>query len=149
MQCPNEKCRNDEAYWYQLQIRSADEPMTAFYKVSNRSCNMCYRGCVLMFNGVRNAQGSGENDTAVCICIYGRLGASIAFDSYHLGTPHRVHVSIKICHGKHLILLDAGAKYGPIMQEAVGPSATRSRRPPRFRRHSPSARSRPRPWFSA
>lgn len=31
--CPNEKCRNDEAYWYQLQIRSADEPMTAFYKV--------------------------------------------------------------------------------------------------------------------
>jgi len=34
VQCPNEKCRNDEAYWYQLQIRSADEPMTAFYKVS-------------------------------------------------------------------------------------------------------------------
>jgi hypothetical protein len=33
VQCPNEKCRNDEAYWYQLQIRSADEPMTAFYKV--------------------------------------------------------------------------------------------------------------------
>lgn len=34
VQCPNEKCRNHEAYWYQLQIRSADEPMTAFYKVS-------------------------------------------------------------------------------------------------------------------
>lgn len=33
VQCPNEKCRNDKAYWYQLQIRSADEPMTAFYKV--------------------------------------------------------------------------------------------------------------------
>jgi DNA-directed RNA polymerase III subunit RPC11 len=33
VQCPNEKCRNDRAYWYQLQIRSADEPMTAFYKV--------------------------------------------------------------------------------------------------------------------
>jgi DNA-directed RNA polymerase subunit M/transcription elongation factor TFIIS len=33
VQCPNEKCRNHEAYWYQLQIRSADEPMTAFYKV--------------------------------------------------------------------------------------------------------------------
>ncbi|PZD00241.1 RPB9, DNA-directed RNA polymerase, subunit MTranscription elongation factor TFIIS [Pyrenophora tritici-repentis] len=32
VQCPNEKCRNHEAYWYQLQIRSADEPMTAFYK---------------------------------------------------------------------------------------------------------------------
>jgi DNA-directed RNA polymerase III subunit RPC11 len=37
VQCPNEKCRNDEAYWYQLQIRSADEPMTAFYKVSTGS----------------------------------------------------------------------------------------------------------------
>lgn len=36
VQCPNEKCRNDRAYWYQLQIRSADEPMTAFYK-----CTKC------------------------------------------------------------------------------------------------------------
>jgi DNA-directed RNA polymerase III subunit RPC11 len=42
VQCPNEKCRNDEAYWYQLQIRSADEPMTAFYKVSDRSFNLGY-----------------------------------------------------------------------------------------------------------
>lgn len=32
-QCPVEKCRNDEAYWFALQIRSADEPMTNFYKV--------------------------------------------------------------------------------------------------------------------
>ncbi|KAF2114429.1 hypothetical protein BDV96DRAFT_96852 [Lophiotrema nucula] len=36
VQCTNEKCRNDTAYWYQLQIRSADEPMTAFYK-----CTQC------------------------------------------------------------------------------------------------------------
>ncbi|KAF2680303.1 hypothetical protein K458DRAFT_407331 [Lentithecium fluviatile CBS 122367] len=36
VQCPNEKCRNDEAYWYALQIRSADEPMTNFYK-----CTKC------------------------------------------------------------------------------------------------------------
>ncbi|KAF2656217.1 DNA-directed RNA polymeras-like protein III subunit RPC10 [Lophiostoma macrostomum CBS 122681] len=36
VQCPNDKCRNDKAYWYQLQIRSADEPMTAFYK-----CTKC------------------------------------------------------------------------------------------------------------
>ncbi|KAL5395331.1 hypothetical protein PMIN03_003721 [Paraphaeosphaeria minitans] len=36
VQCPNDKCRNFEAYWYQLQIRSADEPMTAFYK-----CTKC------------------------------------------------------------------------------------------------------------
>lgn len=33
MQCPNEKCEGSEAYFYQLQIRSADEPMTSFFRV--------------------------------------------------------------------------------------------------------------------
>ena len=33
VQCPNERCNNNEAFFYLLQIRSADEPMTAFYKV--------------------------------------------------------------------------------------------------------------------
>lgn len=28
-------CGNDKAYFYQLQIRSADEPMTSFYKCTN------------------------------------------------------------------------------------------------------------------
>ncbi|EJD01796.1 uncharacterized protein FOMMEDRAFT_20569 [Fomitiporia mediterranea MF3/22] len=32
--CP--KCDNDRAYFYQLQIRSADEPMTTFYR-----CTTC------------------------------------------------------------------------------------------------------------
>jgi DNA-directed RNA polymerase III subunit RPC11 len=32
--CPNEKCDGSEAKFYQLQIRSADEPMTSFLKVS-------------------------------------------------------------------------------------------------------------------
>ena len=31
--CANDKCENREAYFRQLQIRSADEPMTTFYKV--------------------------------------------------------------------------------------------------------------------
>ncbi|ODV60787.1 DNA-directed RNA polymerase III core subunit RPC11 [Ascoidea rubescens DSM 1968] len=31
-QCPIENCGNDRAYFFQLQIRSADEPMTSFYK---------------------------------------------------------------------------------------------------------------------
>ncbi|KAK2743678.1 RNA polymerase III C11 subunit [Myotisia sp. PD_48] len=31
-QCPAENCEGDRAYFYQLQIRSADEPMTTFYK---------------------------------------------------------------------------------------------------------------------
>ncbi|KIW06397.1 uncharacterized protein PV09_02850 [Verruconis gallopava] len=30
--CPNEKCDGSEAKFYQLQIRSADEPMTSFMK---------------------------------------------------------------------------------------------------------------------
>ena len=33
VQCPDGKCGNTRAYFYMLQIRSADEPMTAFYKV--------------------------------------------------------------------------------------------------------------------
>ncbi|KAJ1638083.1 hypothetical protein T492DRAFT_946295 [Pavlovales sp. CCMP2436] len=34
--CP--KCQNTQAYFFQLQIRSADEPMTTFYKCTNSSC---------------------------------------------------------------------------------------------------------------
>lgn len=30
--CPVDSCTGDKAYFYQLQIRSADEPMTTFYK---------------------------------------------------------------------------------------------------------------------
>ena len=32
-QCPSEDCTGDRAYFFQLQIRSADEPMTTFLKV--------------------------------------------------------------------------------------------------------------------
>ncbi|KAI8683043.1 hypothetical protein LRP88_04990 [Fusarium phalaenopsidis] len=32
VQCPNEGCNGDEAAFFQVQIRSADEPMTSFYK---------------------------------------------------------------------------------------------------------------------
>lgn len=32
-QCPSESCNGDRAYFFQLQIRSADEPMTTFLKV--------------------------------------------------------------------------------------------------------------------
>lgn len=34
VQCPREGCDGDEAAFFQVQIRSADEPMTSFYKVS-------------------------------------------------------------------------------------------------------------------
>ncbi|KAH8692753.1 DNA-directed RNA polymerase III subunit RPC10 [Talaromyces proteolyticus] len=36
VQCPNEGCTSDRAYFRQLQIRSADEPMTTFLK-----CTVC------------------------------------------------------------------------------------------------------------
>lgn len=32
-QCKEEKCEGSRAFFYQVQIRSADEPMTTFYKV--------------------------------------------------------------------------------------------------------------------
>ena len=32
-QCPRENCDGSSAFFYQVQIRSADEPMTTFYKV--------------------------------------------------------------------------------------------------------------------
>jgi DNA-directed RNA polymerase III subunit RPC11 len=34
--CPTNSCEGYKAYFYQLQIRSADEPMTTFYK-----CTTC------------------------------------------------------------------------------------------------------------
>jgi DNA-directed RNA polymerase III subunit RPC11 len=34
VQCPASNCDGDEAAFFQVQIRSADEPMTTFYKVS-------------------------------------------------------------------------------------------------------------------
>ena len=35
--CP--KCNHPKAYFKELQIRSADEPMTLFFKCENSSCN--------------------------------------------------------------------------------------------------------------
>uniref|UniRef100_A0A5S6R1C8 DNA-directed RNA polymerase subunit n=1 Tax=Trichuris muris TaxID=70415 RepID=A0A5S6R1C8_TRIMR len=34
--CP--KCSHDSAYFMQLQTRSADEPMTTFYRCANNAC---------------------------------------------------------------------------------------------------------------
>ena len=34
--CP--KCENNRAYFMQIQTRSADEPMTIFYKCTNSDC---------------------------------------------------------------------------------------------------------------
>ncbi len=36
VQCPREGCDGEEAAFFQVQIRSADEPMTSFYKVCFR-----------------------------------------------------------------------------------------------------------------
>ena len=39
--CP--KCENGSAYFIQIQIRSADEPMTIFYKCINAKCSHQWR----------------------------------------------------------------------------------------------------------
>lgn len=36
VRCPKDECTGTKGYFYQLQIRSADEPMTTFYK-----CTTC------------------------------------------------------------------------------------------------------------
>ena len=48
MQCPKEGCDGEEAAFFQVQIRSADEPMTGFYKVSFLSSWGGFEGIVLM-----------------------------------------------------------------------------------------------------
>ncbi|CAO1631799.1 unnamed protein product [Parajaminaea phylloscopi] len=39
--CP--KCDHDRAYYFQLQVRSADEPMTTFYRCTKPSCTHQWR----------------------------------------------------------------------------------------------------------
>jgi len=39
--CP--KCQHSHAYFMQIQIRSADEPMTMFFKCCNPTCNHRWR----------------------------------------------------------------------------------------------------------
>lgn len=41
-QCPAENCNGDRAYFFQLQIRSADEPMTTFLKVGSSRDPVAY-----------------------------------------------------------------------------------------------------------
>ncbi len=42
VQCTAEKCEGEEAAFFQVQIRSADEPMTSFYKVIARRGDLPY-----------------------------------------------------------------------------------------------------------
>lgn len=39
--CP--ACSHNRAYFMQMQIRSADEPMTTFYKCCNQTCGHNWR----------------------------------------------------------------------------------------------------------
>ena len=39
--CPN--CGNGRAYFMQMQTRSADEPMTTFYKCTEQKCSITWR----------------------------------------------------------------------------------------------------------
>lgn len=38
-----EKCGNGKAFFFQIQIRSADEPMTTFYRCTNFDCGYQWR----------------------------------------------------------------------------------------------------------
>jgi DNA-directed RNA polymerase III subunit RPC11 len=80
VQCPNEKCRNDEAYWYQLQIRSADEPMTAFYKVC--AGDGWRRADLLTVSSVPSVRRNGENEALTFALHMRSLGAPVCAAIY-------------------------------------------------------------------
>ncbi len=47
--CP--KCEHNKAYYMQIQIRSADEPSSLFYKVKNKHFNFYSAANVVMIGG--------------------------------------------------------------------------------------------------
>ena len=74
-QCPSEDCNGDRAYFFQLQIRSADEPMTTFLKVCIldsfhlsllRRLESCWYG---VDNSVPHAEPDGEKTEALSYFI--------------------------------------------------------------------------------
>lgn len=48
-QCPIQSCIGSEAAYFQVQIRSADEPMTSFFKVLSRDALVDQGVLMLMF----------------------------------------------------------------------------------------------------
>jgi DNA-directed RNA polymerase III subunit RPC11 len=53
VQCPTANCNGDEAAFFQVQIRSADEPMTTFYKVSfSAACHVLLAGMGGLIRGI-------------------------------------------------------------------------------------------------
>ena len=57
VQCPREGCEGTRAAFYSVQIRSADEPMTNFFKVC--WCLGWWLGVLLMKDSVRRVLKSG------------------------------------------------------------------------------------------
>jgi len=59
-QCPAENCNGDRAYFFQLQIRSADEPMTTFLKVRDPPLRMRTLHILTTIHSVAIAVHDGE-----------------------------------------------------------------------------------------
>jgi hypothetical protein len=73
VQCPNDKCDGGEAFFYQLQIRSADEPMTSFFKVRmlrrNPMSQKINRICSVPSVQLNGANKLGKSlPVEVCVC---------------------------------------------------------------------------------
>jgi hypothetical protein len=79
--CPKEDCDGDEAYFYQLQIRSADEPMTSFFKVRYRPC--IEKRSTDLECSARNVRSNGGNETTPSpkIC-YATISALKSYDDF-------------------------------------------------------------------
>jgi DNA-directed RNA polymerase III subunit RPC11 len=75
VQCPTANCNGDEAAFFQVQIRSADEPMTTFYKVGLLSpFEILWRWCVLMKVIVHDVRESVEGELMGMVVGCGQLG---------------------------------------------------------------------------
>ena len=72
-QCPREGCDGDKAFFYQVQIRSADEPMTTFYKV------MMLLACTIAF--LANTEHSLVYELRTT--VEGELGVTVGISALH------------------------------------------------------------------
>jgi Transcription factor S-II (TFIIS) len=65
VQCPRDGCDGQEAAYFQVQIRSADEPMTSFYKVRSAWLLLLVFVC-LSAGGIEWMNGSTSDIMTFC-----------------------------------------------------------------------------------
>jgi len=74
--CP--KCENDRAKYRLIQIRSADEPMTRFYKCTNKECGHVWREDWIDFSAVlSHFQPLPHGPHCIIVIVYRRNNSQL------------------------------------------------------------------------